>query len=73
MIDFLNERTRLYDFVKEGIDVHPSYPELEQFEQLAIQISPNRDFPWRGCQDCVNYLVKFVFDNQSKLDEKGKA
>ena len=65
------ELTFLQDRVNAGIDVHPSELELQEFEKLALQISPNQDFAWRGCQDCVNHLVKFVFDNQNRLNEKG--
>lgn len=68
MISFLVDRQFLADRVNAGIDVHPSIEELTQFEQLARQISPNGDFSWRGCQECVNYMVKFVFDNQDRLN-----
>jgi len=67
---FLNERTFLYDRIKLGIDVHPSEQELIKFELYAKQISPHQDFAWRGCQECVNHLVKFVFENQSKFENK---
>ena len=70
MNNFLKEREFLFDRVKAGIDVHPSQQELEQFEQLATQISPNGAFPWRGCQECVNHMVKFVFENADKLEKK---
>lgn len=66
-LEFLEDRVRLYDLVREGIDVHPTKEELETFEQLARQISPHGDFPWRGCQECVNHMVKFVFDNKASL------
>lgn len=72
MSNFLKDREYLYDRVKAGIDVHPSKEELEMFESLALQISPNSEFPWRGCQECVNHMVKFVFDNADKL-KKAKA
>lgn len=68
MIPFLSDRQFLADRVNAGIDVHPSIEELIQFEQLARQISPKGDFSWRGCQKCVNYMVKFVFDNQDRLN-----
>lgn len=66
-LEFLEERHNLYALVKEGIDVHPSKEEIEQFELLAKQIDPDRNFPWRGCQSCVNDLVKYVFDNKASL------
>ena len=67
---FLEDNKFLLERVNQGIDVHPSTGELEQFEKLALQISPKGDFPWRGCQECVNHMVKFVFDNQDKLNGK---
>lgn len=70
MIQFLEDNKHLQERVNAGIDVHPSAAELEQFEKLALQISPNGDFSYRGCQDCVNYMVKFVFDNADKLGKK---
>lgn len=67
------ELTFLQDRVNAGIDVHPTEAELIEFENLALQISPNQDFSWRGCQECVNHMVKFVFDNQSRLNEKSST
>jgi len=60
----------LFERVNLGIDAHPSEAELEQLHQWATSISPNGDFSYRGCQSCVNYMVKFVFDNQSKINGK---
>lgn len=70
MIQFLEDRSFLYDRVRLNIDVHPNELELEEFYRLATLISPHGDFSYRGCQQCVNYMVKFVFDNQLKLYEK---
>ncbi len=58
----------LFERVNMGIDAHPSQAELEQLHTWATSISPNGDFSYRGCQSCVNYMVKFVFDNQSKIN-----
>jgi hypothetical protein len=60
--DYLFERVRL------GIDVHPSEIEMEELVSIAQKISPNGDFVWKGCQSCVNYIVKFVDDNKNRLD-----
>jgi hypothetical protein len=65
---FLTERAFLQERVNAGIDVHPSEADLVEFEKLAKTISPNGHFSWRGCQDCVNYMIKFVFDNQERLE-----
>jgi hypothetical protein len=62
--DYLFERVRL------GIDVHPSEIEMEELVSIAQKISPNGDFVWKGCQSCVNYIVKFVDENKNRLDAK---
>lgn len=64
------ELTFLHDRVKAGIDVHPSEPELAEFYRLAKLISPHQNFTYKGCQECVNHLVKFVFDNQNKINHE---
>lgn len=64
------ELTFLHDRVNAGIDVHPSEPELAEFYRLAKLISPHGDFTYKGCQPCVNHLVKFVFDNQNKINHE---
>lgn len=69
VLAFLTDQLFLKERVDNNIDVHPSTSVIEQFEKLALQIStdPKKDFSWRGCQDCVNYLVKFVYDNIERL------
>jgi hypothetical protein len=59
----------LYDRVKIGIDAHPSDIELEQLVLLANEINP--ELPWvvKGCQSCVNELVRFVFENQKPVED----
>jgi len=64
--DYLFERVRL------GIDVHPSEIEMEELVSIAQKISPNGDFAWKGCQSCVNYIVKFVDENKNRLDAEAK-
>lgn len=64
--DYLFERVRL------GIDVHPSEIEMNELVALAQKISPNGDFAWKGCQSCVNYIVKFVDENKNRLDATKK-
>jgi hypothetical protein len=64
--DYLFERVRL------GIDVHPSEIEMEELVSIAQKISPNGDFVWKGCQSCVNYIVKFVDDNKNRLNDAKK-
>ncbi|MFY8162432.1 MAG: hypothetical protein ACOVNU_13950 [Candidatus Kapaibacteriota bacterium] len=62
--DYLFERVRL------GIDVHPSEIEMEELVSIAQKISPHGDFVYKGCQSCVNYIVKFVDENKNRLDAK---
>lgn len=68
-MDVLSQ-TFLYDRIVAGVDVHPSEPELLEFERLSKLIDPTLEFSFRGCQPCVNELIRFVFENKSKLDGK---
>ncbi len=70
-MDVLSQ-TFLYDRILAGVDVHPSQPELIEFERLSKIIDPNSEFSFRGCQPCVNELVRFVFENKTKLDDLQK-
>ena len=60
----------LFERVRLGIDVHPSENEMNELVALAQKISPNGDFAWKGCQSCVNYIVRFVDENKTRLDAK---
>ena len=62
----------LFERVRLGIDVHPSEIEMNELVALAQKISPNGDFAWKGCQSCVNYIVKFVDTNKNRLDATKK-
>jgi hypothetical protein len=62
----------LYERVKLGIDAHPSEKEIEDFLWYAKLISPHRTFVVKGCQDCVNELVRFVFENVNRLNNGNK-
>jgi hypothetical protein len=70
-MDVLSQ-TFLYDRILAGVDVHPSQPELLEFERLSKIIDPNSEFSFRGCQPCVNEMIRFVFENKNKLDAKAK-
>jgi hypothetical protein len=70
-MDVLSQ-TFLYDRILNGVDVHPSQPELLEFERLSKLIDPNSEFSFRGCQPCVNEMIRFVFENKNKLDGKAK-
>lgn len=70
-MDVLSQ-TFLYDRIVAGVDVHPSEAELIEFERLSKLIDPTSEFSFRGCQPCVNEMIRFVFENKSKLDVKGK-
>lgn len=63
----------LYDRVKIGIDAHASDAELEQLTSLANEINPELAWAVRGCQSCVNELVRFVFENQKVKDADKKG
>ena len=62
----------LFERVRLGIDVHPSEIEMNELVAIAQKISPNQDFAWKGCQSCVNYIVKFVDTNKNRLDATKK-
>jgi hypothetical protein len=70
-MDVLSQ-TFLYDRILAGVDVHPSQPELIEFERLSKLIDPQSEFSFRGCQPCVNEMIRFVFENKTKLDGKAK-
>lgn len=70
-MDVLSQ-TFLYDRIIAGVDVHPSEAELIEFERLSKLIDPASEFSFRGCQPCVNEMIRFVFENKSKLDGKAK-
>jgi hypothetical protein len=70
-MDVLSQ-TFLYDRILAGVDVHPSQPELLEFERLSKIIDPQSEFSFRGCQPCVNEMIRFVFENKSKLDGKAE-
>jgi hypothetical protein len=70
-MDVLSQ-TFLYDRILNGVDVHPSQPELMEFERLSKLIDPNSEFSFRGCQPCVNEMIRFVFENKTKLDDLQK-
>jgi hypothetical protein len=70
-MDVLSQ-TFLYDRILAGVDVHPSQPELIEFERLSKIIDPQSEFSFRGCQPCVNEMIRFVFENKNKLDAKPK-
>ena len=56
---------------KAGIDVHLSDDEAKEFQAVAKLIDPDRYFTIYGCQECINTLVKFVFENQvEELEER---
>jgi hypothetical protein len=70
-MDVLSQ-TFLYDRILAGVDVHPSQPELLEFERLSKLIDPQSEFSFRGCQPCVNEMIRFVFENKTKLDDLQK-
>lgn len=69
MIALLENNKHLIERISLGIDIYPSDGELKEFQQLAKQIDADRHFTIYGCQSCVKTLVKFVFDNQTKIKQ----
>lgn len=70
MIPFLEERKFMYERLQLGIDIHPSDRELAEFQKLAKQIWPKYDTSVKGCQPCVNALIRFVFEKQGVAIKK---
>lgn len=69
MIALLENNKHLIERIELGIDIYPSNGELKEFQALAKQIDSDRHFTIYGCQECVRTLVKFVFDNQTKIKQ----
>lgn len=67
MNEFLQEHAFLKDRIDAGIDVHPSDAELDEFVSLAKAINPALEWAPKGCQECVNSLIKFVYNNQTTV------
>jgi hypothetical protein len=65
----MNKFDYLFERVRHGIDVHPSEIEMKELVSIAKKISPHGDFTWKGCQKCVNYIVKFVDENFKRLND----
>jgi hypothetical protein len=61
---FLKENSFLFERVKAGIDVFPSDSDVKIFQNIAKSIAPKVDFHVKGCQECVNSLVNFVYQNK---------
>lgn len=68
MITLLQNNLHLLERVNANIDIYPSDGVLKEFQLLAKQIDADRYFTIYGCQECNRALVKFVFDNQDKLE-----
>ena len=69
---FLQQKAFIFDKLKGGVDHHASDAEYTEYKKLADIIRPNNKFEWRGCHSCGQALMKFVFENQSKLELKTK-
>ena len=72
VIDELKDFEYLFSRVNVGISVYPSEIESEKLYEIAKKISPNQDFIYKGCQDCLNHLVKYVYDNQNLINATKK-
>ncbi len=67
---WIDENKFLFERVNAGIDVHPSESDVIMLQEIAHIFAPKLDVHVKGCQDCVNKLVKFVFE---KVESNGKA
>lgn len=65
--EFLDDKHYYCYRVQNGVDVHLSASEGEMFVKLAKMISPHQEFTWKGCQECANHLVKFVYTNRKRI------
>lgn len=62
----------LYERVQIGIDAHASEIEIEQLIKAANDINPELQWAVKGCQSCVNELVRFVFENKKPVENANK-
>lgn len=69
MIEFLQQRQNQFENVNQNIDVHISRLEALEYQRLAKIIDNERYFTIYGCVKCTNELIKFVFNNQDKLEQ----
>ena len=67
---FLEERKFMHERVNKGIDVHLSDAEAEEFQRLAAEIDKNIHWTIKGCTECVNRMVKYVFDKQGTITRR---
>jgi hypothetical protein len=67
---WIKENNFLSERVNAGIDVHPSESDVKMLQEIAHIFAPKLDVHVKGCQDCVNKLVKFVFE---KINDNAKA
>lgn len=64
--DFLNEHQYFYERANLGIEIYPSDAAIETFKEIAASINPQMVFSPQGCQECVQSLVIFVYENINK-------
>jgi len=62
MNDFLKAQQFLYQRVLDGKEIYPAEGVLKQFQLEAKKIDAERHFTIYGCQDCVQSLIKFVYE-----------
>lgn len=73
MNEFLTTQQFLYQRVLDGKEIYPADGVLKQFQLEAKKIDAQRHFTIYGCQDCIQTLVKFVYENQVKPVKDGKT
>lgn len=56
--------------VAAGIDVHPSDAEIDEFLAVAKKISPSTEFTTHGCMECLQSMIKLVFDKEDTLSKR---
>jgi len=77
--DFLDSNKFLLARVNTNREIYPAEGVLLEFQKIAKTIDPIRHFTIYGCQECIQSLVKFVYENSNdtsndavaKLPKKG--
>lgn len=72
-MSFKTKYPAVYEKSLAGFDIHLSDAELSEFYSEAKKLAPKTVFTPKGCIECVNAMVKFVFDSEDKPTSKFKG
>ena len=61
--DWLFNNQYLYDALLAGAPKEVCTADAKKLQEIAKTIDPDRHFTIYGCQDCMNALIKFCFEN----------